>query len=86
MPSGSAGALPASYSSAPEYDDAYAGQVGRLKFWILEMLPATACEIGAGPGVVIRVDEREPDDLTPALKARLEEIVGAELEFAAPSS
>jgi hypothetical protein len=53
-------------------------QVRRLQFWILEILPASRCAVYAGPGVEIRVDEREPADLTPTLKAKFEEIIGCE--------
>ncbi len=54
-------------------------QVGRLKFWILEFLPASRCTVHGGPGVEIHVEEREPEDLTPTLKAKFEEIIGCEL-------
>ncbi len=54
-------------------------QVGRLKFWILEFLPASRCTVHGGPGVEIHVEEREPEDLTPTLMAKIEEIIDCEL-------
>ncbi|WP_236790626.1 hypothetical protein [Amycolatopsis sp. GM8] len=51
-------------------------QVQRLTFWVLEFLPASRCEIRSGPGAEILVAEREPNELTSALRAKFEEIAG----------
>jgi hypothetical protein len=56
-------------------------QVLRIKFWLLEFLPAARCEVRPGPGIEIVVPDREPDDLTPHLRRRIEEIVGCPLSL-----
>jgi hypothetical protein len=61
-------------------------EITRIQFWVLEVLPATRCEVRRGPGIEIIVPEREPGDLVPAVLRRLEEIVGCALHLhAAPS-
>lgn len=49
----------------------------RVRFWVLEVLPATRCEVLHGPGIEIIVPEREPGDLSPGVLHRLEEIAGS---------
>ena len=51
-------------------------QVQKLTYLVLEILPAAQCEIRRGTAAEIIVAEREPEELAPALRARLEEIAG----------
>ena len=56
-------------------------QVLRIKFLLLEFLPADRCIVRAGPAIEILVPDRVPDDLTPHLRQRIEEIVGCPLSL-----
>lgn len=56
-------------------------QVSRIKFWLLEFLPAAHCEVAQGPGVEIVVRDRRPEDLTPALLRRVEQVAGCRLRL-----
>jgi hypothetical protein len=55
-------------------------QVLKVRFHLCESLPATRVRVSPGPGVTIVVRERRKEDLPPALKARLETIVGCSLD------
>jgi hypothetical protein len=59
------------------------GQVSRVKFLLLESLPARRCSVDPGPGVEIVVSDRDryPDDVAPGILSRLEAIVGCPLRF-----
>ncbi|MEU3414637.1 hypothetical protein [Streptomyces sp. NPDC006658] len=56
-------------------------QVSKIKFWLLEFLPARTCEVSVGPGAAIVVPDQDRglDDLTPGLLLQLESIVGCAL-------
>ncbi|MEU5085166.1 MULTISPECIES: hypothetical protein [Streptomyces] len=56
-------------------------QVSKIKFWLLEFLPARTCEVSVGPGAAIVVPDQDRglDDLTPGLLLQLEAIVGCAL-------
>lgn len=56
------------------------GQVGKLRFWLMELVPARECEVVAGPGVEIVV-HGEAGDVTPYLWRRVEQIVGCPLDW-----
>ena len=51
-------------------------QVLRVQFWLLEILPAARCRVLAGPGIQLVVAEREPADLTAAVRRKIEAIIG----------
>jgi hypothetical protein len=54
-------------------------QVQQITFWLLEVLPSSRCHVHRGPGVAIVVEDRDPDDLVPILRRRLEDVVGCSL-------
>lgn len=54
-------------------------QARRVRFWLLEFLPAVRCQVSYGPGITIVVPDRNPDDLTEALRRQIEEVVGCPL-------
>ncbi|MGW1162887.1 hypothetical protein ACWD5Q_01040 [Streptomyces sp. NPDC002513] len=56
-------------------------QVSKIKFWLLEFLPARTCEVSVGPGAAIVVPDQDRglEDLTPGLLSQLEAIVGCAL-------
>jgi len=58
-----------------------AGQVSKIKYLLLEFLPARTCEVNVGPGAVIVVPDQDRglEDLAPGVLARLESIVGCGL-------
>jgi hypothetical protein len=56
-------------------------QARRVRFWLLEFLPAVRCQVSCGPGIVIVVPDRDPDDLTDALRRQIEEVVGCPLIY-----
>ncbi|MBA8927721.1 hypothetical protein BC739_004927 [Kutzneria viridogrisea] len=57
-------------------------QVSKIKFWLLEFLSTACCRVTAGTGVEITVPDRQVEDLTPALRRRIEEIIGWNLAVA----
>lgn len=56
-----------------------ASQVRRVRFLLLEFLPAVRCQVSQGPGIAIVVSDRNREDLTEALQRRIEEIIGCQL-------
>jgi hypothetical protein len=54
-------------------------QAQRIKFWLLEFLPARRCQVHRGPTIEIVVEDRHPDDLVPALRRKLEDVIGCSL-------
>jgi hypothetical protein len=54
-------------------------QVQRIMYWLLEILPSCRCRVHRGPGVEITVEDRQPDELVPALRRRLQDVVGCSL-------
>lgn len=56
-------------------------QAQRIMFWLLEFLPSRQCQVHRGPGIEIVVEDRDPDDLAPALRHRLEETIGSPLAY-----
>jgi hypothetical protein len=51
-------------------------QVDRIRLWLLALIPATGCNITTGPTAEIVVPDHEPEELTPSLLRRIEEIAG----------
>ena len=51
-------------------------QASKIQFWLLEFIPAMNCDVVLGPGVQVLVPHRSVHDLTPALRSRVEAIVG----------
>ncbi|MFF5403925.1 hypothetical protein ACFY8K_03305 [Streptomyces misionensis] len=56
-------------------------QVAKIRFWLLEFLPARTCAVSVGPGAAIVVPDQDLglDDLPPGLLSQLEAIVGCAL-------
>ncbi|NMO57402.1 hypothetical protein HH310_40305 [Actinoplanes sp. TBRC 11911] len=54
-------------------------QATRIKFWLLEFLPTPKCQVNRGPNIEIVVDDRDPDDLVPVIRHKLEDIIGCSL-------
>lgn len=54
-------------------------QTRRIMFLLLEVLPSRQCQVHRGPSVEIVVEDRDPDDLVPALHRLLEDAVGCPL-------
>lgn len=54
-------------------------QARLVRFWLLEFLPAARCQVSYGPGITILVPDRNPDDLTEALRRQIEQVVGCPL-------
>ncbi|MEV6852102.1 hypothetical protein [Actinoplanes sp. NPDC051411] len=54
-------------------------QVRRVRFLLLEFLPAARCQVSQGPGIAIVVPDRSQEDLTEALQRRIEETIGCQL-------
>ncbi len=57
-------------------------QQSKIKFWLLEMLPTDRCQVSLGPGVEILVPGRDLADLAPAVRDRIEGILGCQLQEA----
>jgi hypothetical protein len=51
-------------------------QAQRIRFWLLEMVPARGCHIRVDPVVEITITGHEPDQLHPPLLQRVEDIAG----------
>jgi hypothetical protein len=51
-------------------------QVDRIRLWVLALIPANGCKIMPGPTAEIVVPDHEPEELTPSLLRRIEEIAG----------
>ncbi|GAA1814808.1 hypothetical protein HC028_09115 [Planosporangium flavigriseum] len=51
-------------------------QADRIRLWLLALIPATGCKITAGPRAEIVIPDHEPEELTPSLLRRVEEIAG----------
>jgi hypothetical protein len=51
-------------------------QVDRIRLWVLALIPANGCKIMPGPTAEIVVPDYEPEELTPSLLRRIEEIAG----------
>jgi hypothetical protein len=54
-------------------------QVRRVRFLLLEFLPAMRCQVSRGPRIAIVVLDRIRENLTEALQRRVEEIIGCRL-------
>jgi hypothetical protein len=54
-------------------------QAQRIMFWLLEFLPSRRCQVHRGPNIEIVVEDRDPDDLVPAIRHKLENVIGCSL-------
>ncbi|HEY3559551.1 MAG TPA: hypothetical protein VGL05_18905 [Kribbella sp.] len=59
-------------------------QATKIRYQLLEFIPARRCIVHRGPGIVIEVAGREPDELAPGILRRIEQI--AECTFRVESA
>jgi hypothetical protein len=57
-------------------------QVRRIKFWLLEFIPAGRCEVSLDAPVEITVTGHQAPDLHPPLLERVESIAGCRFDVA----
>jgi hypothetical protein len=51
-------------------------QASRVRYLVLEFIPATKCDVELGPGVQVVVPHHGVDELAPGIRSRIEEIIG----------
>lgn len=56
-------------------------QVDRTRLWLLALIPATGCTITTGPRAEIVIPDHEPEELTPSLLRRIEELAGGRFQL-----
>jgi hypothetical protein len=57
-------------------------QAARIRYLLLEFIPATVCDVELGPGVRVTVPNHGVDELAPAIKSDIEAIIGCAIRAA----
>lgn len=55
-------------------------QVSRIRFLLLEFIPATICEVDRGPAAIITVPNHGLSELAPGIRGQVESTMGCRVE------